>query len=231
MGRIFSDATPEQEQVLIEMKRKEAYLAVCRQPVMWLNAAERHKRAADYLYEIAHSADERAYARIEAERNLRADTTGFRWMQGDELNDFLDQRLISEYFLLVGYALECVFKGYLLATRPELIKNEAKLDKHVATHNLRQLCDDCGISASMEESELLSYISMQIVWGKYTGPTRLEDMPSPIDTDDHRAMRLSFLKGSTFHQRSVQRCVNGLFDRAWRMLDAERPTRKHGQQL
>jgi hypothetical protein len=52
MGRIFRDATPEQEQAFIEERRKFAFLAASRSPSRWFRDADRHKRAADIIYEV-----------------------------------------------------------------------------------------------------------------------------------------------------------------------------------
>ncbi len=46
MGKIFRDATPEQEQEFIEERRKSAFLAESKSPSRWLSTAGRHKRAA-----------------------------------------------------------------------------------------------------------------------------------------------------------------------------------------
>jgi len=69
VGRIFVDATPEQEQAFIEECRRFAFLAACQWPLSWFIPARRHKRAADILYEIAHDAHEREMARFLASRS------------------------------------------------------------------------------------------------------------------------------------------------------------------
>lgn len=63
MGKIFRDGTPEQEQAFIEERRKFAFLAASKGPSSrWLRTADRHKRAADILYEVAHAAHEQEMA-------------------------------------------------------------------------------------------------------------------------------------------------------------------------
>ena len=64
MGRIFRDATPEQEREFIEERRKSAFLSASKSTSLWLRTAGWHKRAADILYEVAHAAHEREMARM-----------------------------------------------------------------------------------------------------------------------------------------------------------------------
>ena len=65
-GRILRFSTLEQEQSVIEERRKFAFLAA-NKGSSWLRTAERHKRAADILYEVAHAANEREMARARKE--------------------------------------------------------------------------------------------------------------------------------------------------------------------
>ena len=146
MGKIFRDATPEQEQEFIEERRKFAFLAASQWPLSWFSTAGRHKRAADILYEIAHAAHERKMARMK--KQGLTSWSESRTLEGEELQDCLDSELLSDYLLLAGYALECILKGCLLVMRPELIKNDEKLDSIVTTHKLVQLCRDCKIPLS-----------------------------------------------------------------------------------
>ena len=56
-------------------------------------------------------------------------------LEREDLRDFLDSQIFSDYLLLAGYALECSLKGLVLAR---------KLDTLITTHNLAQLCDSCA---------------------------------------------------------------------------------------
>lgn len=221
MGKLFSDATPEQERAFIEERRKFAFLAACQWPLSWLIPARRHKRAADILYEIAHDAYERNLERwlSEVKVGLPGGSVS-RTLEGQELIDHYNIELLEEYFLLAGYALECVLKGYLLAILPELVNDEKRIDRLVAIHNLGQLCQDCALPISQEERALLDLMTRHIVWGKYAGPLKLEDMPSPVDPDDQKAKSLSI--ANPFHERRVQSLVNGIFQRALDLLNSVR---------
>jgi hypothetical protein len=163
---------PDDEfEALVAQRRSEQFLAACRLPGIWLDRARLHKRAADILYEIAYEAWERDFARTLAEMKGQQESgSTSKRFEGQELEDFYDQRLLAEYLLLVGYGLECLLKGYLLTVIPELVIDEKRIDRLVANHDLPQLCHDCAISISADEERLLKLITRNIVWGKYTAP-------------------------------------------------------------
>jgi hypothetical protein len=220
MGRLFADATPEQEQAFVEERRKFQFLAACRWPLSWLIPARRHKRAADILYDIAYEANEREMIRWLAEiKDGLPNSSVSRTLEGQELLDHQNTELLGDYFLLAGYAIECVLKGYLIALLPELVKDEKQLDKLILTHDLCQLCHECAIVLSQEEQELLYLITRHIVWGKYAAPIKVEDMPSWVDTEDDKKKSLSI--GNPFHQRRVQSLVNGVFQRGLDLLQTQ----------
>ncbi len=204
----------EEWKALADQHRTEQFLAACRLPGMWRYRAIQHKRGADILYEVAYSANQRNMAR------RREEPDGSKMLEGEELHDFLDQSLIGEYLLLGGYALECVLKGYLLALIPELVIDDKRLDKLVVTHNLSQLCHECAIVLSAEESSLLKLMSRYIIWGKYTAPLSVDNMPSWITYEDQEEKSLAVT--NAFHERRVQSLANNVFARALSLLDRER---------
>jgi hypothetical protein len=221
MGRLFSDATPEQEQAYIEETRTSAFLDACRTPLSWLLPARRHKRAADILYEIAHKSNDRELKRLFSSPIGSHVNGEGKTLEGQELIDYLNTELIGDYFLLVGYAIECVLKGYLLALRPELVKDEKQLDNLILTHNLIKLCKLCSIVLSEEEEFLLNNITRYLVWGKYPVPKNIDDFPSWVDdVDDNK--KKSFIVGSVFHKRRVQSVVDGIFQRGLDLLNSVR---------
>lgn len=227
MGRIFRDATPEKEQAYIEERRKFAFLAASRWPSSWFGAAERHKRAADVIYEVAHAAHEREMDRLHKEfqrTKAEMDKEGSksrsesRILEGEELQDFLDSELLSDYFLLAGYAIECILKGCLLAGQPALVEDDKKLAKTVTNHNLERLCRDCGISLSPLERQIIGIIAQHVDWRKYPVPKNLEDMPSPVEPN----LTPLDIPGSPFHKRKVQKLVDGLYLRGYQLLESLR---------
>jgi len=218
---LFPGVAPGDMETLIDDHRRAAFLANCRLRVTWLAPAYRHKRAADILYEIASAAAARFSARwSEKLKNPRPEGTGGR-LVGADLDDHLSMELVADYFLLAGYAFECVFKGYLLAILPELVVNDEKLDKLIATHDLRQLCKDCGIAVSADESRLLAYITQYIIWGKYPCPLKATDMPCPFDPKDREANYLD--EANPYQGHRIKELIDGLFKRSAELLEAQRP--------
>jgi len=228
MGKIFRDATPEEEREFIEERRKFAFLAASKGPSSrWLRTADRHKRAADILYEIAPTAHERQMARMlkefertkaEMKKQGLTSRSESRTVEGEELQECLDSELLSDYLLLAGYALECILKGCLLARQPELVEDEKKLAKAVTIHNLERLCRDCGISLSPLELQVIDIIAWHVDWGKYPVPKDLKDMPSPVESNQ----RPLDIPGSPFHERKLQKLVDGLYLRGCELLESLR---------
>ncbi len=234
MGKIFQDATPEEEREFIEERRKFAFLTASQSPSSWFRNADLHKRAADILYEIAHTAHERQMARMlkefertktEMKKQGLTSRSESRTLEGVELNDFLDSELLSEYLLLVGYALECILKGCLLVMRPELIKNDEKLDSIVTTHKLVQLCRDCKIPLSPLEQQVLDIITWHVEWRKYPVPKELKNMPSPVETNQ----RPLDIPGSPFHERKLQTLVDELYMHGYKLLEKLRQSNDQAQ--
>ena len=206
---------------LVSVRRRQQFLWACRLPKVWLNRALLHKRAADFLYERVFAASERELARVKLDfRRLGRFGLASGPLIGDELEDMLDQQLIAEYLLLMGYAIECLLKGFLLSSRPELVPDEKRMARSIAHHDLPKLCHECSVSVEEEELHLLKLMSRHIVWGKYTAPLKVQDMPSWIHPSDQEEMSLAV--SNPFHERRVQVLLNGLFDRAYNLLYVQR---------
>ena len=218
MERIFSDATPEQEQAFVEERRKSAFLAACRWPLSWLISACHHKRAADILYEIAFESNERELSQFMTE--AKGGISASRTLDGQELLDSLNIELIGDYYLLAGYAIECVLKGYLLALRPELVNDEKQLDKLIFTHNLCKLCKECAIVLTQEEQDILNLITQHLIWRKYAAPKKVDDMPSWVDPDNDKKKWVNI--GDHFYQKRAQLLVNGVFQKGLDLLNSMR---------
>jgi hypothetical protein len=212
---------PDEFDALVSQRRSEQFLAACRLPGMWLDRAFLHKRGADLLYERAYAAWQRNFARDLAEsRQQPANQSTSRSLEGEELDDFNDQRLLAEYLLLIGYAIECLLKGYLLAAVPELVVDEKRIDRLVAVHDLPQLCHECSIVLELEETRLLKLVTRHITWGKYTAPLTVRDMPSWIHPNDQEEKSLAV--SNPFHERRVQVLADGVFLRAHELLNKQR---------
>jgi hypothetical protein len=169
---------PKQWQACIDRWRRERFLAGAQWALMWEMSADRHKRSADVLFSVSLAAFKRDFARTVAEEVRPDKQPTSRTLCGEELADHLDVGMIRDYFLLIGYAIENLLKGYLLTLKPELVREENKLDRLVKTHDLVKLRSDCGVTTSPEEHELLQHLTRYIVWEcKYPVPLQRSDMP------------------------------------------------------
>ena len=221
MGKFIKGATSEEKQAFIEQHKKKQFLGLS-QSYVWASVADRHKRAANILYEVAHAANDRELARsLEhfkrtsakmRERGLSSWSEPARALEGEELHDDLDSELLSEYLLLAGYALECILKGCLLAKEPELVKDGEELSKKIINHRIADLCCNCGISLSPSEEELVDTIYKIVWWRKYPVPKDWNEMPNPFSQSS------SCFAGSPFHNRQYQTCVDGLYQRGCDLL-------------
>ena len=205
----------------VGQNRAQQFIWSCRLPGMWLNRALLHKRAADYLYERGHAAWERDMSRLMAEvREHESLKKSSGPLIGDELEDVLDQQLIAEHLLLMGYAIECLLKGFLLSSKPELVIDEQRLGRSVAIHDLPQLCQDCAIDVDDEELRLLKLMTRHIIWGKYPTPLKMQQMPSGVHPSEQEQKSLAV--GNAFVERRVQRLSNMLFNRIHELLYVQR---------
>ncbi|MDL5048170.1 hypothetical protein QQ054_19325 [Oscillatoria amoena NRMC-F 0135] len=219
-GSIFSILTHKQKTEIIENNRKQQFLAACQWPLSWKTCARRHKMSADILYHVSYAAYLRSRKKDlkKLENIFKKSKTKVHSYQliGQELIDFRHMQLLSDYFLLSGYAIECVLKGYLLAQIPELVNNEKRLDRLVTTHDLCQLSREASFKISPEEEKLLALISRHIIWGKYPAPIDIKDMPSSIGSDDK-----SLAIDNPFHENRVKRIVDSVFERGFDLLNQE----------
>ena len=220
MGRIFSDATPEQEKEFIEERRKSAFVDASKNPSLWYISARRHKRAADILYEVAYAAYEREIIRerkefkrtqIKVQKKGLSSYSESKTLKGKELSDYLDSELLSEYLLLVGYSLECILKGYLISKQSQ---NQYKLDGKITNHKLVRLFQDCNIPLSPLEQKVLDFITLNVEWRKYPVPKELKKMPSPVEpSDDSPGIPFNPL-----HERKLSILIDNLYDRGFELL-------------
>jgi hypothetical protein len=202
---------------LVEKRRTEAFLALSRDPGNWLERALRHRRAADIIFDVGCRAWDRGMTRLINQIEERLPGTTSHVLEGEELEDFRDEQMISEYLLLSGYALECLLKGCLLAKRPELVSK--RLDKQIAKHDLIELCDDCGLALTDEESSLMALITRHVSWGKYTTPLHEAQMPSGLVPEDDAEKSLAI--GNPYYQGGAKIIVDAVYDRAHQLLQSE----------
>lgn len=86
------------------------------------------------------------------------------------------------YFLLMGLAIENLFKGILISEKPEYIQN-GQIDKEISSgHNLEFLLDKVkSLKFSDKEIEICKTLSQVIpYWGKYPIPKNFNKLESEI---------------------------------------------------
>ncbi len=157
---------------------KPTFMALNPWPNSWLEAAYRHMRSANILRDVYVKGEERKLQRLQRDIELNIRHDGPWTPEGEELEDMLDADLIWDYCLFAGYAIECMLKGYCLASKPELIVNQEEMHKDITKHDLVKLSTMCALPLTAEESQVLNFLTDQIVWGKYPGPKAVAGIPS-----------------------------------------------------
>ncbi|MGO8733604.1 MAG: hypothetical protein ACLQVM_12540 [Terriglobia bacterium] len=140
-------------------------------PSSWRRKAARIKYAADRLFDLYEEARTRFLQRFSKEEGGTGCVS--TWSTAPEAEfgkDATDMSLITEYLLLMGYALENLLKGILMADHPEYFKTGAKITE-IRSHNLVSLCRRCSLVVSAAEEDLLKTLTDHIEWvGKYPVP-------------------------------------------------------------
>lgn len=217
------------DQIAIDNYKKEAFL-ISRKALAWAFRAMRHMRAADILYDVAHAADQRRWDRFIKSVETGASRPGKRYLEGEELEDANDADLMQDYCLLAGYALECAFKGYLIALLPELVSEDRGLDKLLRNHDLCDLARECAIPLSSEEQALLATLTQVVIWGKYPAHTHWKEMPCPFrDSEEPHAWRPKY--GGSVTDRPTQNLIHRVYERAMDSLYLERASMPNCHEL
>jgi hypothetical protein len=140
-------------------------------PVSWRFKAKRLKHAADRLCTICLEGSRRNRENLLAYHAKEGTLEGY---EDDEL--LWDSLIISEAFLLIGYAIENLLKGLLIAKFPEKIKLTSQMQ--LGSHNLPQIAKECDLDQlSVRQVELLRSLELTIKWaGKYPIPLKASDV-------------------------------------------------------
>jgi hypothetical protein len=177
-----------------EDQKREMYVRLWRLPGAWADAANRHWLCAEALYEKAIVAHDRwqKYIRQKMEERAAAKiTSGTRDLTPEEHLLLVEELgYIDEFFLLIGYAVECGLKGCRVAANPSLISDEMKADSSIRSHDLNAHCAGCGITVSDDERKLLEVLTYQIKHGKYPAPTKPIEVPDIRDLFGQREIAL-----------------------------------------
>jgi hypothetical protein len=147
-----------------------------RWPLYWKDKANLLLRAAEKIF-VAYDA---AYKR-ELERDLAVVES--HDMEGEELEDFLDSRLLEICLLLKGYAVENLLKGIIFSQNRDRLKESdygSYLDGEITKHHLDELyvCAELAKNKDAidpETKEILKILENMAVWqGRYPTALNLE---------------------------------------------------------
>ena len=147
-------------------------------PSAWKRKATRLKYAADRLFDLYDEATTRFLQRFskEAEEGIGPVAAWHSATEAELGREVTDISLITEYCLLMGYALENLLKGVLMAKHPEYFKPDSKI-KNICSHKLVSLYKRCSLHVTADEEELLKKLTDHIEWvGKYPVPLEMAGM-------------------------------------------------------
>jgi hypothetical protein len=155
-------------------------------PGSWRRKATALKRAADHLYERYELGCTRYLNRFSDEEGGTGTTSTWDTASEEELGeDIANMSLITEYSLLMGYAIENLLKGILMADHPDYFKPGQKITD-IRSHNLSALCKRCGFVVSDAEAKSLMKLTEYIEWlGKYPVPLVETAMYPKKDENGH----------------------------------------------
>ena len=147
-------------------------------PSSWKRKAAKLKYAADRLFDLYDESRTRFLERFtdEAESGTGAVAAWHVAPESELGKEVADISLLTEYCVLMGYAIENLLKGILMAAHPEYFKPDAKITD-VRSHNLVGLCNRCSLSLTPDHEDLLKRLTEHIEWvGKYPVPLELSRM-------------------------------------------------------
>jgi len=192
-------------------------------PIAWKRKASKLKYAADRLFDLYYESRSRFLERFsqEAEEGTGPIASWHTATEAELSKEVADISLITEYCLLMGYALENLIKGILMAEHPEFFKLDAKV-KDIRSHNLVSLCKRCSLDITVDETELLKKLTDHIEWvGKYPVPLEISGMypkRKPDGTWDEQ--------GDKFRGRETKNMVESLYERFWNELTRREQTKE-----
>jgi hypothetical protein len=134
-------------------------------------------------------------------------------MTEEEEDEYYDMKLIDDYFLLIGYAIECLAKGVLLREKPELLKDDKELKGNARTHRLVAICDEIKLSLNKVEKKYLNTLERIMTWGRYELPREAKNLPSPISITEQERMGIRF--GNNPFKPEIKATLDDVFDRLY----------------
>lgn len=194
--RLSLTHSPDAELVVEEEEEVRNQFIVHGGPASWLSLAEELEEAADILWRIRERQGKRLMAKTKIVQGEK---------QPRRVVETAEAPSISRpYVVLVGYALENVVKGLLIARHPEYI-NSGKLKGGIGHHHLTNLVgrlDDLDLTPA--EREMCEILEEAIpYWGRYPIPKNQSQLSAEVAVDeDFRTVfrRLFYEIASTLHE-------------------------------
>lgn len=184
-----------------DKKRNEVILFVRdATPDAWRDCASELRNSAELLWK-----DRSNSLRVEAVEGWELDENGQLEAKAESKKIYSVSR---SYFLLAGFALENLLKGYLVAANPSLI-TDGTLSKDIKTHKLSILFKKIeGFDLDSQESEFCSIAEQAIpYWGRYPVPLTFSKVVPEVGLTDE--LRQGFL---TVYDRLDERLYEKIRD-------------------
>ena len=185
----------DEQRRLADEQRKRTFIALNRKPKGWATAAERHKRAADFLYDIGFRGANRTFEH----------PSGSREIKGQEAQDWYDAEMLTEYGLLAGLAIECLLKACCVVVNPELVTEE-EVTQSLRGHKQTGFAELCCLVLTDEESAILEHFTEEVLNGKYPGPLK--------------AKHLAYTHSEVFNTVRDREKMDAIYNRVWQHLEA-----------
>jgi hypothetical protein len=195
-----------QRELESDLARRQFDLA-SQMPLAWRYSARQLKRVADLTFAVANQASEQSMQAF-VEQVRSGVTQESRTLSPEEAQIEYDSGLFEVYFLLVGFALENLAKGILVARDPTQVSG-GKLKGLIKSHNLIALINPCGTSCDDADREILGRLNRSVSWrGRY---------PIPVEWSHLTAQNRTW----TANIQETKRRIDRLFDDLWVLSFAE----------
>ncbi|MGH7514144.1 MAG: hypothetical protein ACREOQ_14615 [Gemmatimonadales bacterium] len=138
----------------------------------WILSGTALLSAADLSYERYLAADrlERSLAHRDAAGMPRVVE---RPLSSSEVELLRDGNLGPVAIMLLGFGLENLSKGLLIAGSPTLVSGDRGIDQQLKSHRFEELVAACDHISHDDERRALQFISQHVIWaGRYPIPNR-----------------------------------------------------------
>ncbi len=170
------------------------------EPFSWLNQALKLKRAADHIFNISLQGAENSQNKFLNEiKGNEFKNNPIKLLEGKELEWSLDAELNRIYYMLIGLALENLFKGILIKTTSDFLTS-GKLN-----HNLVEYAEKCSFLLTNDLKFILEELQKDVEWrGKYPIPKNIDKLRSRFNLGGATNIRDAYFPGHDL--------INEMFD-------------------